>query len=159
MKVAQIICLLLLLILAEAFAQAQNAPLSERMADTAMNSLWRDKTRNEAGTPAKWTYDQGVVLKGLEGVWLSTGDGKYFSYIQQAMDHYLNDDGTIRTYKREDYNLDNVLPARNLLLLYSSHGIVVPLHAVSAVFVEFDTELPGKFIEVIKLRVTHVVSH
>ena len=123
MKIVKALVLILLLTAAELFAQAQTIPLSERMADTAMHSLWRDATKNEAGSPARWTYDQGLVLKGLEGVWLSTGDGKYFRYIQQAMDSYLNADGTIRTYQREDYNLDNVLPARNLLLLYKVTGL------------------------------------
>src|SRR6266550_2247094 len=99
-------------------AFGQTAPLSERMADTAMNTLWRDATKNESGTPAKWTYDHGLVLKGIEGVWHSTGDGRYFNYIKQSMDQYVNPDGTIRTYKLDDYSLDNVLNGRVLLLLY-----------------------------------------
>jgi len=92
------------------------------MADTAMNRLWRDAGKNESGQPAKWTYDHGVVLKGIEGIWRSTGDGKYFRYIQQSMDQFVNSDGTIRTYTLDDYNLDNILPGRNLLLLYKVTG-------------------------------------
>ena len=34
-----------------------------------MNTLYRDSAKNESGKPAKWTYDFGVVLKGIEGVW------------------------------------------------------------------------------------------
>jgi unsaturated rhamnogalacturonyl hydrolase len=101
-------------------AFGQTAPLSERMADTAMNTLWRDATKNESGTPAKWTYDHGLVLKGIEGVWHATGDRKYFNYIKQSMDQYINADGTIKTYKLDDYNLDNVLNGRVLLLLYKT---------------------------------------
>src|SRR5882724_9941392 len=71
-------------------AFGQTAPLSERMAETAMNTLWRDATKNESGTPAKWTYDQGLVLKGIEGVWHATGDDKSFNYIKQGMDQYIN---------------------------------------------------------------------
>jgi len=122
MKISKPLVLVFLFTAAELLGQTQTRPLSERMAGTAMNSLWKDATKNEGSSPAKWTYDQGLVLKGLEGVWLSTGDGKYFRYIQEAMDHYLNADGSIRTYQREDYNLDNVLPARNLLLLYKVTG-------------------------------------
>src|SRR4030088_1847630 len=68
----------------------QAAPMSERMAATAMNTLWRDATKNESGTPAKWTYDHGLVLKGIEGVWHATGDDRYFNYIKQSMDQYVN---------------------------------------------------------------------
>ena len=96
--------------------------MSERMAATAMNTLWRDAAKNESGTPAKWTYDHGVVLKGIEGVWYATGDGRYFNYIKQSMDQYVNADGTIRTYKLDDYNIDNVLNGRVLLLLYKVTG-------------------------------------
>src|SRR6185437_3780683 len=41
-----------------------------------------------------------------------------FDYMQKSMDHFIQDDGTIRTYKTEDYNLDNVLCGRILLSLY-----------------------------------------
>ena len=88
--------------MAPTIALSQKKPLSESVSETAMNSLWRDAARNEAGYPARWTYDHGVVLKGIEGVWLSTGDGKYFKYIQQGMDHFVNDDGTIRTYRLDE---------------------------------------------------------
>lgn len=95
-------------------------PLPERMASTVM-TVWKD-TIKEQGKPEKWSYEQGVVLKGLEGVWYATGDGKYFSYIQRHIDRFVNDDGTIRTYKLEDYNIDNVLLGRNLLTLYKVTG-------------------------------------
>lgn len=95
-------------------------PLPERMASTVM-TIWKD-TIKEEGKQEKWSYEQGVVLKGIEGVWLATGDGKYFNYIQQHIDRFVGDDGTIRTYKLEDYNIDNVLLGRNLILLYKVTG-------------------------------------
>ena len=103
-------------------ASAQSKPLSQKLAVTAMTALWRDPSKNEAGQPAKWTYDHGLVLKGLEGIWLSTGDGDYFRFIQKSIDHFVASDGTIRTYSLDDYNIDNILPGRNLLLLYKVTG-------------------------------------
>ncbi|MGI8637739.1 MAG: glycoside hydrolase family 88 protein, partial [Segetibacter sp.] len=76
----------------------------------------------EDGKPVKWAYDQCVVLKGIEGLWLRTGDKKYFDYIQKSMDFFVNDDGSIRTYKLSNYNIDNVLCGRNLLMLYNVLG-------------------------------------
>src|SRR5215218_8508035 len=46
-------------------ASAQTKPLSEQAAATAMTALWRDPAKNESGFPAKWTYDHGLVLKGI----------------------------------------------------------------------------------------------
>jgi unsaturated rhamnogalacturonyl hydrolase len=78
---------------------------------------WKDSFSLD-GKPIKWTYDMGVVLKGIEGLWLSTGDAAYYNYIQKQMDVYVKDDGTIKTYKQEDFNLDNVNNGKLLLLLY-----------------------------------------
>jgi rhamnogalacturonyl hydrolase YesR len=87
-----------------------------------MTVLWRDASKKEEGQPSKWTYDHGLVLKGIEGVWLSTGDGEYFRFIQRSMDHFVENDGSIRTYRLDDYNIDNILPGRNLLMLYKVTG-------------------------------------
>ncbi|HEV2761389.1 MAG TPA: glycoside hydrolase family 88 protein, partial [Pyrinomonadaceae bacterium] len=103
-------------------AAAQTAPLAERAAHTAMHALWLDPERKDSGKPRKWTYDLGVVLKGVEGVWYATGDGRYFAHIQQNLDHFVGDDGQIRTYKLEDFNIDNVLLGRSLLTLYKVTG-------------------------------------
>jgi unsaturated rhamnogalacturonyl hydrolase len=96
--------------------KAQEVPLSQRMAATAMK-LWKDST-----STAKWTYDEGVVLKGIEGVWLQTGDKKYFNYIHNYIDALISPDGTIKGYKKEDYSLDNVLCGRSVLTLYNVLG-------------------------------------
>src|SRR5215216_1854798 len=97
---------------------AQTKPISERAAATAMKALWRDN----AGYPAKWTYDHGLVLKGIERVWHNTGDKQYLDFIQRSMDHFVTNDGSIRTYSIDDYNIDNILPGRNLLFLYRITG-------------------------------------
>ena len=91
-------------------ASAQS--LSEQAVRTAMS----------LGSPSKWTYDHGLVLKGIERVYITTNDKQYLDFIQRSMDHFVNDDGSIRTYKLEDYNLDNILPGRNLLFLYKTTG-------------------------------------
>ncbi|MGI8634307.1 MAG: glycoside hydrolase family 88 protein, partial [Segetibacter sp.] len=94
---------------------------SSKMAGTVM-TIWKDSMKMEDGKPVKWAYDQCVVLKGIEGLWLRTGDKKYFDYIQKSMDFFVNDDGSIRTYKLSNYNIDNVLCGRNLLMLYNVLG-------------------------------------
>lgn len=95
---------------------------AEKMAATVMH-IWSDSLANGTETkPVKWTYDQGVVLKGIEGLWYKTDNPAYFDYMQKGMDHFIENDGTIRTYKLSDYNLDNVLCGRILLSLYKVTG-------------------------------------
>ena len=115
--VMRVIILSLILSAGALVAAGQTKSLSLRMADSVMTRR-PDSLVNETGKPEKWAYEQGVLLKGIERAWDSTGDDRYFKYIQQGMDHFVAADGTIRTYKLEDYSLDNVLPGRLLLLLY-----------------------------------------
>jgi unsaturated rhamnogalacturonyl hydrolase len=122
MKPNNLLSSVLMLLCVVVAGHAQSKPLSQKVAATAMTALWRDAAKNESGYPAKWTYDHGLVLKGIEGVWLSTGDGDYFRFIQKSMDHFVENDGTIRTYSLDDYNIDNILPGRNLLMLYKVTG-------------------------------------
>lgn len=97
-------------------AEGQSIPLSQEIAATCMK-IWKDSFSLDS-KPAKWTYDMGVVLQGIEGVWLSTGDARYFDYIQKQIDFFVREDGTITTYKRADYNLDNINNGKVLLMLY-----------------------------------------
>ncbi len=67
---------------------------------------------------AKWAYETGVFLKGLESIWNLTGESKYYDYVKNVIDSYVEPDGSIRTYKLEDYNLDNINCGRLLLTQY-----------------------------------------
>jgi unsaturated rhamnogalacturonyl hydrolase len=102
---------------------AQVVPVShaEQLALTAMHT-WPDSFAVKPGQPAKWAYDQGVILRGIEGLWEATGDGRWFNYIQKSMDYYVQEDGTIRGYKESEENLDNINNGKLLLLLYRVTG-------------------------------------
>ena len=68
--------------------------------------------------PANWNYEIGVVLIGFERLWELTGDKTYIDYTKHIIDHFINADGTIRTYVMDEYNSDNIPPGRQLLRLY-----------------------------------------
>lgn len=96
---------------------AQKAPYSVRMAESFMT--WhKDSIAVKEGRPAAWDYEQGLMLKSLEKVWNRNGDSKYFEYIRKDLDRYVQKDGSIRTYKYDDFNLDNIPTGRALLMLY-----------------------------------------
>ncbi|MCX8020353.1 MAG: glycoside hydrolase family 88 protein [Chitinophagaceae bacterium] len=97
-----------------AFTQSR---MSTAMAETVMK-LWPDSFLLANDKTAKWRYDQGVMLKGMEGVWYATGEGKWFAYIQKCLDFYVQPDGNIKGYKSEEYNLDHLNNGKLLLLLY-----------------------------------------
>ncbi len=95
------------------FAQSN---YSQRMADSFL-SRCPDSIAVKENKPAAWDYEQGLMLKALEKVWYRTGDGRYFDYIRKDMDRFVQADGSIRTYKYDDFNLDNIATGRALLML------------------------------------------
>ncbi len=112
--------LLALLFLAET-AAAQTAPYSQRMAD-AFISWHPDSIVIGSRKTARWDYEQGLMLTALERVWQRTGDAKYFTYIQKELDQYIQKDGSIRTYRPDEYLLDNLTTGHAVLLLAQVSG-------------------------------------
>lgn len=101
--------------------QTSPAPLSQQMARTAMQ-LWPDSFLLQNDKVAKWRYDQGVILKGIEAIWKQTGEGQWFDYILRSMDFYVQNDGSIKGYKSEEYNIDHINNGKLLLLLFQVTG-------------------------------------
>lgn len=104
-----------------AAASAQTRPISQQMADTAMTRVWADSP-NGAGVPPKWVYDFGVITSGLKTLWQSTGDRRYFDHIKKGVDAFVNEDGTIKTYKVEDFNIDQIRMGTAVIMLYRVTG-------------------------------------
>ena len=102
-------------------AHAQSNSHAEQISEMAMKTLWKDST-GRMPHPRKWTYDQAVVLLGIEGLWYRTVDSRYFDYMQKSMDRFVQEDGTIDTYEKESYNIDNIACGRILLALYKVTG-------------------------------------
>jgi unsaturated rhamnogalacturonyl hydrolase len=73
-------------------------------------------------TRAKWNYEQGLMLNALGALWLQTGDRRYYDFIIKNIDQFVENDGTIRTYKQSNYQLDDIGPGRTLLRLYRQTG-------------------------------------
>ncbi len=70
----------------------------------------------------RWSYDYGVIWRGMEALHALTGDEQYFRLIQGAMDTFISEDGDIRDYSMEALNLDYICNGRQLLSLYKATG-------------------------------------
>jgi len=98
---------------------SQEKPLSQQVAATVLK-IWPDTI--PVGSQNKWSYDMGVVLKGFEGIWMNTGDVSYFNSIQKKIDFFVKDDGSIKNYELDEYNIDHVNNGKLVLLLYRVLG-------------------------------------
>ncbi|PTM56576.1 glycoside hydrolase family 88/105 protein [Desmospora activa] len=88
----------------------------------------------------RWHYERGCMLKAIADVWANTGDQQYFDYIQRNMDTFIQDDGTIRSYYLEEYNLDQINTGKLLFPLYQKTGQEKYKQALDLLF----TQLKGQ---------------
>lgn len=138
MNLKKSILFLLLLASPSLFAQRNYA---EKLAETIMKTyqdsmvvmkytshLEQDKqvpsgmTAEQAqkNRPANWNYEMGVVLEGMERLWRTSGDARYLEYMRRIIDKFITPEGNIRTFKMDEYNLDNIPTGRQLLILYQT---------------------------------------
>lgn len=87
---------------------------SVKMADSVM--------KRHAALSDRWRYEYGVVLKALEQVWLETGQQKYYDYIKENVDRFVDHEGNIQTYRLDEYNLDQINAGKILFRLYATAG-------------------------------------
>ncbi|MBR3566141.1 MAG: glycoside hydrolase family 88 protein [Paludibacteraceae bacterium] len=66
----------------------------------------------------KWDYTQTLVAKALLNVYQQTRDTAILRYVQDFADYFINSDGTIKTYKISDYNIDRVNGGNFIYTLY-----------------------------------------
>lgn len=101
-----------------ALRQPPIANWSARMADSVMkrtpDALMVDARDNQP----RWEYTPGLVHKAMFDVAQRTGDERYWNYALSYYDYFVNDDGTIKTYVKDDYNIDRINAGKPLFLLY-----------------------------------------
>lgn len=95
--------------------------LAEKVAATAMQ-MWPDSFAVKPGGRARWSYDQGVILKGMEELWYATGNPQYYQYILHSMDYYVKEDGSVYDYKPDEFNIDHLNNGKMLLTLFQITG-------------------------------------
>jgi unsaturated rhamnogalacturonyl hydrolase len=99
--------------------QGQARPWSERAANAAI-ARWPDGRFAPPGAQWAWNYELGTLLEGMDALWFNTADPRYFNYIKSSVDQFVGTDGSIATWKPEEFQQDNILLGRQLLLLYAT---------------------------------------
>ena len=115
---------------------ARHLALSElqRRGDGLSVGQW-DTVRS---SPSKWNYTTGLLMEAMDDVSAATGDPQFADYAQRTIDSYIEDDGTIRTYKPADFNIDNINSGKMLLRLYARHGDAKYLAAIESLGAQLD---------------------
>jgi unsaturated rhamnogalacturonyl hydrolase len=63
-----------------------------------------------------------VALLALKQVWAQTGDPTILDFIRHNIDQFVGPDGSIHTYRLEEYNLDQINEGKLLFFLHEMTG-------------------------------------
>ena len=95
----------------------------ERLIDdtTPEAPIWNIENIKHGKAPG-WNYIDGCMLTSLYTIYQCTGNKKYLEFIDNFVDYYVFEDGGIRGYELETYNVDNLNEGRILFDLYRETG-------------------------------------
>ena len=91
------------------------------------------------GIANKWNYIDGCMISAVLSLYDYTGDRKYLDFADAFVGDFVQEDGSIRTYRTDEYNLDNINPAKNLFHLYDLTGKEKYRKALDLVRSQLDT--------------------
>ena len=89
---------------------------------TPERTVWNMEKIRE-GKKASWNYIDGCMLTALMEMARITGEEHYSDFVRECIDHFVTEDGGIRTFKPEDSNLDDINEGRVLFELYERTGL------------------------------------
>lgn len=99
--------------------QGQKGRMSVEIADTLLSEC---KNGNHPKLAGKWGYVAGMTLMALQRAAVWNREPRYAELVQRHIDDLIESDGTIRTYRLEDYNLDMINEGKNLFAEWQRTG-------------------------------------
>ena len=95
-----------------------NRLLSESTPD---RPLWNIEKIHQ-GKINGWNYIDGCMMTALLNMYEITGQRRYYEFAENYLDYYVFEDGSLRGFLEEDYNLDNICEGRVLFEVYRLSG-------------------------------------
>lgn len=97
--------------------ETKTEPYYVRMAESEMQR-YPESWMVDFSDKIKWNYTHGLEMQAFIEVAEKTGDEKYFNYAENYADTMVNDDGSIKTYTLDRYNIDHINPGKILFPIY-----------------------------------------
>ena len=112
-----------------AFAGADKKPplevavqLAESIVQRRGDSLCFGQFDPESERPAKWRYTTGLLAQALYELGKNTGNPGLMDFGSKTISSFIGEDGSIATYSRDEYNIDNINSGKMLLELHLRTG-------------------------------------
>lgn len=99
---------------------------TKRMADSILerrsDTLSFGSFNPESGGLGNWTYTTGLISKAVYDLAEPTGTPAYAEWAEGVISSFIEEDGTIKTYRISDYNIDKINSGKMLLQLHAQTG-------------------------------------
>ncbi len=92
---------------------------SDKMALTLMKRHPESYMIDDTKKP-KWDYVHGLVLYSFQELYKKNPDPRYTAYIKGYLDNFIEENGNIKTYEIEKYNIDMIVAGRLLFNVYET---------------------------------------
>lgn len=94
--------------------KTSNTPWSLRMAASALSRY---------PLPAgQWHYKDGLLFTAMHRLWRQTGDEQYWQTLKAYVDSWVDESGAIRSYRVDEYNLDQINAGKVIFPVYEATG-------------------------------------
>ena len=70
----------------------------------------------------QWHYEHGLQIMAIQKAGEATGEERYLKFVADWIDHFVQPDGCIRTYRADEYNIDQINPGKLLFGAYERTG-------------------------------------
>jgi unsaturated rhamnogalacturonyl hydrolase len=98
---------------------SKNLKWSDKMALTLMKRYPEGYMIDDSKAP-KWDYVHGLVLHSIAELYKKNPDSRYPVYVKGYVDALVQNDGTIKTYDLDKYNIDMIVAGRLLFNIYQT---------------------------------------
>lgn len=114
-------------------------PMSLRMVQSQMQRCPQASFLDYGSGKLKWSYTPGLELRAFLDVYEMYGGKDIYDYVHKWYDEAVNEDGTIKTYKVEKYNVDLICPGMSLYYFYDKTGEEKYLKAIELLKSQIDS--------------------
>src|SRR5512147_2309217 len=97
-------------------------PTSSQKINTWSSRMVESTLQRYTSKDFSWNYDHGLQVLAIQKAGEATGEERYLQFVADWIDHFIRPDGTIRTYRMEDYNVDWVNSGKLLFCAYERSG-------------------------------------
>ncbi len=70
----------------------------------------------------QWHYEHGLLVMAIQKAGVATGEPRYLHFVSDWIDHFVQADGSIRTYRLDEYNLDQINAGKLLFGAFERTG-------------------------------------